>query len=150
MEELRIAGETTQFIVIKLGDEQYGIDIKYIDNIVRMQHITRVPKVASYLKGVINLRGEVIPVMSVRIKMGLPVDEITKSSRIIILKMEQQCTIGVIVDEVKEVVTLDTAQIEKIAYDSKDEKDNFISGIGKYEGGLISLLDLNLVVPENA
>ncbi len=150
MEELRIAGETTQFIVIKLGDEQYGIDIKYIDNIVRMQHITRVPKVASYLKGVINLRGEVIPVMSVRIKMGLPVDEITKSSRIIILKMEQQGTIGVIVDEVKEVVTLDTAQIEKIAYDSKDEKDNFISGIGKYEGGLISLLDLNLVVPENA
>ncbi|MBO5209198.1 MAG: chemotaxis protein CheW [Lachnospiraceae bacterium] len=150
MEELRVAGETTQFIVIKLGDEQYGIDIKYIDNIVRMQHITRVPKVASYLKGVINLRGEVIPVMSIRIKMGLPVDEITKSSRIIILKMEQQGTIGVIVDEVKEVVTLDTAQIEKVSYDSKDEKANFISGIGKYEGGLISLLDLNLVVPENA
>ena len=114
-----------------------------------MQHITRVPKVASYLKGVINLRGEVIPVMSIRIKMGLKVDEITKSSRIIILKMEQQGTIGVIVDEVKEVVTLEAAQIEKVAYDSKDEKDNFISGIGKYEGGLISLLDLNLVVPEN-
>ncbi|MBQ6807177.1 MAG: chemotaxis protein CheW [Lachnospiraceae bacterium] len=149
MEELRVASETTQFIVIKLGDEQYGIDIKYIDNIVRMQHITRVPKVASYLKGVINLRGEVIPVMSIRIKMGLKVDEITKSSRIIILKMEQQGTIGVIVDEVKEVVTLEAAQIEKVAYDSKDEKDNFISGIGKYEGGLISLLDLNLVVPEN-
>lgn len=150
MEELRVADETIQFIVIKLGDEQYGIDIKYIDNIVRMQHITRVPKVASYLKGVINLRGEVVPVMSVRLKMGLPEDEITKSSRIIILKMEQQGTIGVIVDEVKEVVTLEAAQIEKVAYDSKDEKDNFISGIGKYEGGLISLLDLNLVVPENA
>ncbi len=150
MEELRVADETIQFIVIKLGDEQYGIDIKYIDNIVRMQHITRVPKVASYLKGVINLRGEVVPVMSIRIKMGLPEDEITKSSRIIILKMEQQGTIGVIVDEVKEVVTLEAAQIEKVAYDSKDEKDNFISGIGKYEGGLISLLDLNLVVPENA
>lgn len=150
MEELRVADETIQFIVIKLGDEQYGIDIKYIDNIVRMQHITRVPKVASYLKGVINLRGEVVPVMSIRLKMGLPEDEITKSSRIIILKMEQQGTIGVIVDEVKEVVTLEAAQIEKVAYDSKDEKDNFISGIGKYEGGLISLLDLNLVVPENA
>lgn len=150
MEELKVAGEIAQFIVIKLGDEQYGINIKYIDNILRMQHITRVPKVASYLKGVINLRGEVIPVMSVRIKMGLPEDEITKSSRIIILKMEQQGTIGVIVDEVKEVVTLDEAQIEKVSYDSKDEKDNFISGIGKYEGGLISLLDLNLVVPENS
>ena len=150
MDELKVTGETTQFIVIKLGEEQYGINIKYIDNIVRMQHITRVPKVAPYLKGVINLRGEVIPVMSVRIKMGLSEDILTKSTRIIILKMDQQGTIGVIVDEVREVVTLDNSQIEKVSYDPKDEKANFISGIGKYEGGLISLLDLNLVVPENS
>lgn len=149
MEELKVASETTQFIVIQLGDEQYGIDIKYIDNIVRMQHITRVPKVDAYLKGVINLRGEVIPVMSIRIKMGLEPDVETKSSRIIILKLEQQGTIGVIVDEVKEVVTLENDQIEKIAYDSKDEKDNFLCGIGKYDGGLISLLDLNSVVLES-
>ena len=54
---------------LRLGDEQYGIDIKYVDNIVRMQHITRVPKIQDYLKGVINLRGEVIPVMSIRVKM---------------------------------------------------------------------------------
>ena len=60
--------------MIRLGDEQYGIDIRYIDNIVRMQHITRVPKVPAYLKGVINLRGEVLPVMSLRLKMGLEAD----------------------------------------------------------------------------
>ena len=149
VDELKTVGETTQFIVIKLGDEQYGIDIKYIDNIVRMQHITRVPKVDAYLKGVINLRGEVIPVMSIRIKMGLEPDTETKSSRIIILKLEQQGTIGVIVDEVKEVVTLENDQIEKIAYDSKEEKDSFLCGIGKCAGGLISLLDLNSVVIEN-
>ena len=150
MDELKVASETTQFIVIRLGDEQYGINIKYIDNILRMQKITRVPNVAPYLKGVINLRGEVLPVMSVRIKMGLEEDVVTKASRIIVIKMEQQGMIGVIVDEEKEVVTLETAQIEKVAYDSKDEKDNFISGVGKCEGGLISLLDLNLVMPENA
>ena len=149
MEELKAVGETTQFIVIKLGDEQYGIDIKYIDNIVRMQHITRVPKVDDYLKGVINLRGEVIPVMSISIKMGLEPDVETKATRIIILKLEQQGTIGVIVDEVKEVVTLDNDQIERIAYDSKDDKDSFLCGIGKCDGGLISLLDLNSVVIEN-
>lgn len=149
MEELKVTSETSQFIVIKLGNEQYGINIKYIDNIVRLQHITRVPKVPPYLKGVINLRGEVIPVMSIRIKMGLPVDEITKSSRIIIIKLETQGTIGIIVDEVKEVVTLELEQIEKVSYDSKDEKENFISGVGKCDDGLISLLDLNLVVPEN-
>ncbi len=147
MDELRVAGETTQYIVIKLGQEQYGIDIRYIDNIVRMQHITRVPKMPAYLKGVINLRGEVIPIMSIRLKMGLSADEETKATRIIIIKLEQYGTIGMIVDEVKEVVTLDTdTQVEKIAYDKDDS--NFLQGVGKYDGGLISLLDLNAVVQE--
>ena len=146
MEELKVVGETTQFIVIKLGDEQYGIDIKYIDNIIRMQHITRVPQVDNYLKGVINVRGEVIPVMSIRIKMGLEPDVDSKSTRIIILKLEQHSTIGVIVDEVKEVVTLENDQIEKIAYDAKEGMKSFLCGIGRCDGGLISLLDLNSVV----
>lgn len=150
MEELKEKEtyETNQYIVIQIGEEQYGIDIRYIDNIVRMQNITRVPKVQNYLKGVINLRGEVIPVMSIRIKMDLDEDAITRASRIIILKMEQQGNIGIIVDSVKEVVTLDASQIEKVSYDNKAEKRNFINGIGKYDGGLISLLDLNMVVVE--
>lgn len=148
MEEIKVAGETAQFIVIRLGQEQYGIDISYIENIVRMQHITRVPKLAPYLKGVINLRGEVIPIMCLSMKMGLPVEEETKASRIIIIKMEQCGTIGLIVDEVKEVVTLDmTEQVEKLAF-NKEDKNNFVQGVGKYDGGLISLLDLNAVTAE--
>ena len=154
MEELKVvesnntAGVTQQYIVVRLGEEQYGVDIRYIDNIVRMQKITRVPKVASYLKGVINLRGEVIPIMSLRLKMFLPEDEITKATRIIILKLEQYGSIGVIVDEVKEVVTLDEEHIEKVSYDSKEERLNFLGGIGKYDGGLMSLLDFTLVMQE--
>ena len=138
--------DTTQYIVIRLGVEHYGIDIKYVDNIVRMQKITRVPKVADYIKGVINLRGEVIPVMSLRLKMDLPEDELTKATRIIILKLEQYGTIGIIVDEVKEVVTLVNDEVEKVAYDSKEP--NYIFGIGKQDGNLISLLDLNVVAQE--
>lgn len=140
--------DAVQYIVIRLGNEQYGIDIKFIDNIVRMQHITRVPKVADYLKGVINLRGEVIPVMSLRLKMDLPADEITKATRIIILKLEQHGTIGVMVDEVKEVVTLSPDEIEKVAYDGKDDRVSFISGVGKHDNELISLLELNTVAME--
>lgn len=135
-----------QFIVVKIGEEQYGINIKYIENIVRMQHITRVPQVPAYLKGVINLRGEVIPVMSLRLKMGLPEDVETKASRIIIIKMEQHGNIGLMVDEVKEVVNLEEEQIEKASYGSRENSESFILGIGKYEGGLISLLDLNATV----
>ena len=78
-----------QYIVITFGNEQYGIDISYVDNIVRMQKITRVPKAQPYFKGVINLRGEVVPVMSLRLKMGLEDDVFTYTSRIIILKIEQ-------------------------------------------------------------
>ena len=158
MDELMMAGlktpgeakdyETLQYIVIQMGNEQYGVDIRYIDNIVRMQHITRVPKVAAYLKGVINLRGEVIPVMSLRLKMGLPEDEPTKATRIIILNLEQHGTIGIIVDEVKEVITLGTDQIEKVTYDAKEEKGNFVSSVGKNGEELISILDLNAVALE--
>ena len=86
--------------------EKYGIDISYVDNIVRMQKITRVPKAQAYFKGIINLRGEIVPVMSIRIKMGLEDDVFTNAARIIILKIEEKGSIGVIVDEVKEVVNL--------------------------------------------
>ena len=71
MDNTKKFADVNQYIVISVGDEQFGIDIKYIDNIVKMQHITRVPNVASYIKGIINLRGEVIPVMSLRLKMGM-------------------------------------------------------------------------------
>jgi len=149
MEELTIKSfDATQYIVIRLGVEQYGIDIQYVDNIVRMQNITRVPKVAKYINGVINLRGEVIPVMSIRLKMGYEVDEFTKNTRIIILKLEQHGTIGIIVDEVKEVVTLANEEIEKFSFDNKDEKSAWLSGIGKFNNQLISLLDLNAVIAE--
>ncbi len=139
---------TTQYIVTQLGEEQYGIDIKLISNIVRMQKITRVPKVTPYIRGVINLRGEVIPVISLRLKMGLSDDEITKKTRIIILTLEQHDSIGVLVDEVKEVVTLDEEHVEKVSYD-KDDKSKFLSGVGKYDDKLISLLEIHSVLAEN-
>ena len=137
-----------QYIVIKMGDEQYGIDIRYVDNIVRMQNITRVPKVQAYLKGVINLRGEVIPVVSLRLKMGLPADEYTKNTRIIILKTETG-NLGIIVDEVREVVTLGEESIEKMAHEPKDSKASFVNGIGKNGGELMSLLDRNAITLES-
>lgn len=139
---------TTQYIVTQLGEEQYGIDIKLISNIVRMQKITRVPKVTPYIRGVINLRGEVIPVISLRLKMGLSDDEITKKTRIIILTLEQHDSIGVLVDEVKEVVTLDEEHVEKVSYD-KEDKSKFLSGVGKYDDKLISLLEIHSVLAEN-
>jgi purine-binding chemotaxis protein CheW len=142
-----IEHDTTQYIVTQLGGEQYGIDIKYISNIIRMSKITRVPKVPNYIKGVINVRGVVIPTISLRVKMGLEDDVITKKTRIIILTLEQHESIGILVDEVKEVVTLDDEHIEKIGYE-KDAKDRFLSGVGKTDNRLISLLDITAVLAD--
>ena len=131
-----------------IGNEQYGINIKYIDNIVRMQKITRVPMAQEYFKGVINLRGEIIPVMSIRRKLELDDDVITNKTRIIIAKVDN-ASIGFVVDEVKEVVTLDANSIERVATaEAASEITHCITSIGKKNGELISLLDLNLVAGE--
>lgn len=137
-----------QFIVVKIGSEQYGIDISYVDNIVRMQKITRVPKAQPYFKGIINLRGEIVPVMSIRTKMDLEPDEFTDVTRIIILKLEEHGVLGIVVDEVKEVVTLAPEEIDKVAYDAKNNKSNFINGVGKHGEELISLFDTNSIIDE--
>ena len=137
-----------QFIVVKIGSEQYGIDISYVDNIVRMQKITRVPKAQTYFKGIINLRGEIVPVMSIRTKMDLEPDVFTDVTRIIILKLEEHGVLGLIVDEVKEVVTLGPDEIDKVAYDAKNSKSNFINGVGKHGDELISLFDTNSIIDE--
>jgi len=151
MEELKLNNveESTslQYIVVNIGIEQYGINIKYIDNIVRIQRITRVPKTQPYYKGVINLRGEIIPVMSIRIKLGLEDDEFTDKSRIIIVKVDN-ASVGIIVDQVKEVVTLEEDDIENMATNVNDEFSGYINAIGKSKGELITLLDIVGIIVE--
>ena len=106
------------------------------------------PKAQSYFKGVINLRGEIVPVMSLRLKFGLPADEITDKTRIIIIKLEQQATVGLIVDQVNEVVTLDEDSIEKTTVDANKDMAGYISTIGKNKGELISLLNIQLAITD--
>lgn len=146
-----VKSEEKQYIVVNLGIEQFGIDIGYVDNIVRMQKITRVPKAQDYFNGVINLRGEIVPVMSIRKRFNLEEDTFSDKTRIIILKPEQQEPIGVIVDMVKEVVNLDSEHIDKMAIDTKDEKSRYISGIGKNDANdtLISILNISNVISDN-
>ena len=139
IQNLNVVGESKQYIVIKLDDEYYGIDISYVDNIVRTQRITRIPKAQKYFKGVINLRGEIIPVMSLRLKFDLKPDEYTNATRIIIIKLEPQSAVGLIVDEVKDIE-------KNTAIDMNDAKAQYLSGIGKNGDNLISLLNMSSVI----
>lgn len=149
MAELENNEKLKQYIVAKLGCEQYGIDIAYIDNIVRMQKITRVPKTQPYFMGVINLRGEIIPVMSMRGKLEMEEGEITNTTRIIIIKPEQNALLGLLVDEVREVVTLADEDVEKVSYDNgRDDANFFVTGVGKYKDTLISLINVSGIISD--
>ena len=145
MDEIVAVNEAKQYIVVKLDGEQYVIDISFVDNIVRMQQITRVPKAQYYFAGVINLRGEIIPVMNLRVKFGLESKESNGATRIIIVKPENNAKIGILVDEVREVVTLEEEDIEKVDY---DEQGVSLLGVGKYKETLISLLNIQGIISE--
>lgn len=141
--------EEVQYIVIRVGEEQYGINIGYVDNIVRIQRITRVPKSQPYYVGVINLRGEVVPVMSLRKRFGLEAKENTGSTRIIILKLDDQSLVGVVVDEVREVVNLNPQTIETPSFKLDEKNAAYLAGIGKNGDNLISLLNIDNVVGDS-
>lgn len=145
MEENTLVNDSKQYIVVKLDEEQYGIDISFVDNIVRVQPVTRVPKAQSFFEGVINLRGEIIPVMNLRLKFGLEAKEKTSVTRIIIIKPDNNAKIGVLVDEVREVVTLEEDDIEKVM---QDEHVMNLLGVGKYKDTLISLLNIQGIIAE--
>ena len=116
-----------------------------------MQKITKVPMAQDYFAGIINLRGEIVPVMSIRTKMGLDEDVFTNKSRIIILKVEGRGNLGIIVDEVREVITLSEDDIEKVSKSGaahRSKKESFINGIGKNGEELISLFDINDIIGE--
>ena len=132
--------DAAQYIIATIGNEQFGIDISYIDNIVRMQRITRVPKTQKYFKGVINLRGVVIPVMSLRLKFDLEEIEETNATRIIILKPDKVTPLGIIVDSVIEVLTLDEENMDKP--DNADPRMQHIAAIAKHNDDLISILNI--------
>ena len=138
--------DSKQYIVVNVGNEQFGIDIKYVDNIVRMQRIIRVPKAQSYFNGVINIRGEIIPVMSLRVRFDLEADVFTSKTRILIIKLEPQSAVGIIVDEVKNVITLSDEDVDINTSVGNDEKSGYIIGVGKLEDSLVTLLNLQGVI----
>jgi len=141
-----IASGVGKYLIFKLHDEEYGMDIQRIATIIEKDmSIARVPKTPPFLKGVINLRGEIIPVLSLGKKFNLPDDEYTEETRIIIVKLDE-ITAGLIVDSVAEVLELDEDSIENITNISGDLSLDYITGVGKADGRIITLLNLEKLV----
>jgi len=137
--------DTKQYIVFSLGEERFGIDSLKITTIDRMKTITRVPKTPNYIKGVINLRGDIIPVMDLRAKFNLPPVEETDETRIIILKLDE-ISIGVIVDQVLQTIQLSETEIENASSLINTAASEYILGIGKVGGEIVTLLNFEKLV----
>jgi len=139
--------ENKQYVVVVLDQEQFGIDIQQIETIIRMRDITRVPQAPFFIKGVVNLRGDIIPVMSLRLKFGLDSDEYSHNTRIVIIKTEEHC-IGMIVDEVREVVEFSQESIETIQRLAIGSEQKWIQGVGKTDQQIVTLLNINTLMEE--
>lgn len=130
-----------QYVLFKLGKEYYGIDIHNVQTIEKVFDITRVPHAPYYVEGVINLRGEIIPVINLRSRLNLDSMEITHDTRIIITKYDEMI-VGLLVDSSSEVIKLDEIQLEDAPNISENISHNNIKGIGKDQERIIILLDM--------
>lgn len=131
-----------QFVALKLGKEEYAVDILAVKEIIRWTQITRVPKAPFFIQGVINLRGNIIPVFNSHLRLNLPVTKTTDKSRIIIFSVED-LVVGFTVDEVIEVVSLSEEMLEKPQMVEGNNK--YIKNIGKIDERLIMILDLHKI-----
>lgn len=136
-----------QLLTFSIKNEQYGISILKIREVIGMMNIIKTPKAPDFIKGIINLRGDIIPVMDLRTKFGMEQQEYDKETCIIIASIlinNLTKLFGIIIDKVNEVITISNVDIENAP--QYGPEDNVISGIGKVKGRVIIILDINKII----
>lgn len=148
--ESKLKVEGGKFLTFFLGKEEYALEILKVQEIIGMMPITPVPNMPGYIRGVLNLRGKIIPVMELRIRFGLMPIEDTEETCIVVVQSGNYL-MGVVVDKVSEVSEIDTKQIEEVPTLGGAMQNEYLSGIGKFENSVKLLLDVEKVlfdVPE--
>lgn len=141
--EQRGQNETVfHLVTFQLGREEYGIEISSVQEIIRATDITPVPGAPSHVRGVINLRGKIIPVVDLRSRFGLPRAESSDAQRIVVVELRDK-RIGMLVDSVSQVIKISSGVVETMPEEATTMDDNFIKGVGKLDNRLIIILDLN-------
>ena len=137
-----------QLVTFRIGEEEFGVDILRVQEIIRIMEITRVPKAPDFVEGVINLRGKVIPIIDLRKRFGLEVKEHDKHTRIIVIEMNNMI-VGFVVDAVSEVLRIPADTVEPPPPAVMGGIDSeYISGVGKLEDRLLILLDLDKLLSQ--
>lgn len=140
-----VKGDEQQLVVFQVGAELYGVQIARVQEIIRLQAITRVPRAPTFVEGVINLRGKVIPVIDLRRRFGLCVSEHTRASRIVVVEISRQ-VVGIIVDGVSEVLRVSPSAVEPPSPVVAGVDSQYLHGIAKLDDRLVILLDLDRVL----
>ena len=133
--------ETTKMIVFRLGEEYYGIPVSLVGSIERLQKITRIPKVPSFIKGVINLRGVVTPVMDLKVRFGMPAEAFNEQTRMVIVQYADK-EVGMIVDAANDVVDITETQIESPPDVVGSIDKHFVKGVVNLKERLLIILDV--------
>lgn len=134
-----------KFLTFRIAEEDYGVEIRYVTEIVGVQSITKVPDMPGYIRGVINLRGRVIPVMDVRTRFGMALRDYDERTCIIVVQVKEETT-GLIVDRVNEVLDIDNKNIEPAKSSVNRGTDTFVMGLGKVCESVKVLLDVDRLV----
>jgi len=129
-------------VTFNLLKEEFGVEISNVQEIIRATDITPVPGAPSHVRGVINLRGKIIPVVDLRRRFSLPDGEISEQQRIVVVELGPK-RIGMLVDSVSQVIKVPVSAVEEIPDDAVSVDENYIKGVGKMENRLIIILDLN-------
>jgi len=134
-----------QLVIFKLGNESFGVEIATVESIIKMQTITRLPQAPSFVEGIINLRGKIMPVIDLRRRLNIDLTTITKESRMVVVALSGT-TVALIVDQVKEVLPINDDIVEAPPAISQSVDTRFIEGIAKINDGLVILLNLAKVL----
>ncbi len=134
--------ELLQLVTFSIGDEEFGVDILKVQEIIRTMEITKVPRAPAFVEGVINLRGKVIPIIDLRKRFGLQARGHDKNTRIIVIEISAMI-VGFVVDSVSEVLRIPAGTVEPPPPVVAGLESEYISGVGKLEDRLLILLDLN-------
>jgi len=142
------AAAITQYLTFKLGEETFALDVAEVREILDFTTVTKVPRTPPFMRGVINLRGSVVPVMDLRLKFAMSATQQTVNSCIIVVEMTMEgdsIVIGVLADAVQEVIDLEPEQIEPPPRIGTKLNTEFILGMGKHNGAFMMILDINKI-----
>lgn len=134
-----------QVVSFKLGTEEYGVDISQVQEIIRMVEITHVPRAPHFMEGVINLRGQLIPIVDLRTRFAMTREAATKATRIVVTEIGSR-RVGIVVDSVSEVLDLPIEDVEEAPAMIAGVGTEYIQGVGKVGDRLVILLDLTMVM----